>query len=117
MCELIIDRMFSMYLQNSTLHYFSSNGRKSRAYLKVLHDKTKNVIIARRLEMSNENFAGLSNDDDDCSIGKKQKFAFLDSLLYAQNEGAPLTDKQIEDEVNTFMFEVKINYHNRWIFT
>jgi len=37
--------------------------------------------------------------------GSKRKMALLDVLLRSKLNGEPLTDTQIRDEVNTFMFE------------
>ena len=38
-------------------------------------------------------------------MGIKQRKALLDVLLESTIDGMPLTDEQIRDEVNTFMFE------------
>ncbi|XP_059084298.1 cytochrome P450 4c3-like isoform X2 [Tigriopus californicus] len=95
MLRLIQHRQRSPWLMPDILFNLSPWKRKSDEYLSVLHGFSRSVIEQRRNEMKNSK----SND-----LGKRT--AFLDLLLQARtSEGQELSNSDIQEEVDTFMFE------------
>ncbi|VEN50672.1 unnamed protein product [Callosobruchus maculatus] len=102
MCRILIERMFSLLGRGQWTYKLTSNYRKEKKHLNVLHSRTKSVIQSRKKEGLNQAKAAIEDED----IGSKKKLAFLDSLLVANIDGRPLTDDEIREEVDTFMFAV-----------
>ncbi|XP_055711743.1 cytochrome P450 4d1-like isoform X1 [Phlebotomus papatasi] len=100
-------RMFDFLLRPEPLFKISGSARREKKAIKVLHDFTDRVIVARRNELlhngkSDENRNGHTGDD---SLGIRKKMALLDVLLQSTVDGKPLTNMDIREEVDTFMFE------------
>uniref|UniRef100_A0A1I8MQA4 Cytochrome P450 n=1 Tax=Musca domestica TaxID=7370 RepID=A0A1I8MQA4_MUSDO len=81
----------------SVLHPFKK--RQSEKNLKIMHDFTHKVIKERRDALE----ASLKSANGD--VATKKRMALLDVLLQSTIDGEPLTDEDIREEVDTFMFE------------
>lgn len=98
MCHLITSRAIHPLQIFETTFMFTSGYRKEKEYLKTLHGYTESVIKTRRAELIKENDAGTEF---------KRRPSFLDLLLQSTIDGRPLTNEEIRQEVDTFMFEVR----------
>lgn len=97
-------RMLKFHLQSDFLFQFSSLWKEEKNALKLLHGFTDRVIQERKQSIVTE--PNCNKDDFDGSVGEKRKMNFLDILLQSNINGEPLSDLDIREEVDTFMFEV-----------
>ncbi|GAB1866375.1 Cytochrome P450 4C1 [Camponotus japonicus] len=111
--ELFIYRLPRYWLHNNLLFALSPQGRRQKKVLKILHSFTEKIIAERKFyhECTNgrylKNFeSGKKPEIDDTEVFgiKKKRLAMLDLLIAASQEGF-LTDLDIKEEVDTFMFE------------
>ena len=93
MGDLIVERTLKPWLMINLIHKYSSSYREQNKCLKILHGFTKKVIREREAEIDMNDF------------GSKRREAFLDLLSKAKNQDQTLTDEDIQEEVDTFMFE------------
>ena len=101
--DIVFYRQKSPWLWDDWLFSLTPLGVKFRSILGTLHGFTERVIKERQEEnKSKKSIAMKSNDDN---LGIKKKLAFLDLLIDVSEDGKVLTDEDIREEVDTFMFE------------
>ncbi|XP_049837545.1 cytochrome P450 4C1-like isoform X2 [Schistocerca gregaria] len=101
--ELTIRRVVSPWLLNDFMFRMSPSGKKFYKQLDVLHGFTRKVIQqkkqSRRASKTDEKVAQYD------VLGRKRRVALLDMLLVESEDGKKLTDTELQEEVDTFMFE------------
>lgn len=102
--------MISQWKRFPFLYQFTSDKKECDECLKLLHGETRRVTQLRRskLDAEIENKSNGSSEDNKETDGlvSKQRRPFLDSLLIAQRESGLLSDDNIQEETDTFMFGV-----------
>lgn len=98
--------MMTFWRRNSFLFSLTKEKKLYDKDLKILHTFTREIVEKRRETILNDIGAGEVNYlEEDDGIGIKKKLALLDVLLKATIDGKPLTNAEIAEEVDTFMFE------------
>ncbi|XP_049938559.1 cytochrome P450 4C1-like isoform X6 [Schistocerca serialis cubense] len=98
--ELTIKRIFNPLLHNDFIFRISNTGKEFYRKLDILHEFTRKVIRDKKLSKMMEKI-----DEKTDEIGRKRRVAFLDMLLAESEDGQKLTDQEVQEEVDTFMFE------------
>nr|AVL92833.1 CYP450 [Locusta migratoria] len=101
--ELTIRRVMSPWLLSDFVFRLSPTGKKFYRQLNVLHGFTRKVIQQKKQSRKNRKAGEKETQFDD--LGRKRRVAFLDMLLLETEDGKKLTDQDLQEEVDTFMFE------------
>ncbi|XP_073836353.1 cytochrome P450 4d8-like isoform X2 [Musca autumnalis] len=102
MTAMMAWRFLRIHIQNEitfTLFYPLKKLRQMKL-ISIMHKFTRNVIEKRRQELEN-----MLESNEESDVGSKKRMALLDLLLRATIDGQPLSDEDIREEVDTFMFE------------
>ncbi|XP_042883730.1 cytochrome P450 4c3-like isoform X4 [Penaeus japonicus] len=102
---LVQHRQARPWLQPDILFKLSGYQKEHDACLKLLHDFSYETIRNRRREFQESKKSKDQNATEDEAIGKKKRLAFLDLLLEYSDGVSQLSDEDIREEVDTFMFE------------
>ncbi|CAL4069376.1 unnamed protein product [Meganyctiphanes norvegica] len=102
--SLIRQRSVKPWLFAPAIYRMTKEGKEFDKCLEILHSFTRKTIQQRRKENSTRNMKDEIEADQD-GIGQKRRLAFLDLLLESSNNGQYLSDEDIREEVDTFMFE------------
>ncbi|XP_055379703.1 cytochrome P450 4d8-like [Condylostylus longicornis] len=110
MSNTIANRFIKQHRRIDFLCFFTRNDLLKDYYkwLKILHKYTEKTIVERRALLENsviENGFSIESSDDNENLGQKKRMVFLDVLLQSTIDGKLLTNADIREEVDTFMFE------------
>ncbi|XP_019644854.1 PREDICTED: phylloquinone omega-hydroxylase CYP4F2-like [Branchiostoma belcheri] len=100
--RLVVERVRFFPFHFDFIYYLSPSGRRFRQQCDIVHGVSEHLIQQRKKAL--QDGEGKSGEDE---TGKNRKYLdFLDILLQAKDEdGTGLTDAEIRDEVDTFLFE------------
>jgi cytochrome P450 family 4 len=104
--NIITTRHYNFLLRSNLLFKLSPLYQRQRKVLKILHGFTDSVIVSRREELIRNKPATTTKVENE--DGTKKKMALLDILLQSTIDGQPLTNTDIREEVDTFMFEGRV---------
>ncbi|GFG37750.1 hypothetical protein Cfor_02942, partial [Coptotermes formosanus] len=96
MSEVIVHRMLRPWLSPDCIFKLTAAGKRHEKCLRVLHGFTNRRCVYNLASVRYLSFT---------STGRKRRLAFLDLLLEASHDGIMLTDEELREEVDTFMFE------------
>nr|Q9VS79.2 RecName: Full=Cytochrome P450 4d8; AltName: Full=CYPIVD8 [Drosophila melanogaster]AAL13671.1 GH22459p [Drosophila melanogaster] len=98
-------RFMSVYLQVELLFTLTHPHLKWRQtqLIRTMQEFTIKVIEKRRQALEDQQSKLMDTADED--VGSKRRMALLDVLLMSTVDGRPLTNDEIREEVDTFMFE------------
>ncbi|XP_015590054.1 cytochrome P450 4c3 [Cephus cinctus] len=97
--SIIQTRQATLWYHPDCLFRLTSLYKKHQECIRILHGFSNKVIAERRREIKRTRNETVSEDE-----GRK-RLAFLDLLIEASQNGTSLSDEDIREEVDTFMFE------------
>lgn len=98
---IIYHRAYSIWKRLPFLNNLLTNDKvEQEKLLKILHGETRRVIKLRRKFLNDQ-------QETDLLVGKN-RLAFLDMLLLSQKNGSNISDENIQEEVDTFMYGVSL---------
>ncbi|KAH9504233.1 hypothetical protein Btru_064424 [Bulinus truncatus] len=99
MSELMVARFFQPWLHADWLYFLTPNGRKFKKHCEFVHRVAEDIINKRKEAIKHDGLPNTSRSHRKC-------LDFLDILLTARDENDNgLSDAEIRDEVDTFLFE------------
>ncbi|XP_064548645.1 probable cytochrome P450 4ac1 [Drosophila montana] len=94
---VMVERVCNPLMYFWPYFYICGSYKEHVRNLKIAHDFSSRIIERKRAQNKRQTVLDSEN-------GRKQRYAMLDTLLEAENEGL-INHQGICDEVNTFMFE------------
>ncbi|XP_069675166.1 cytochrome P450 4C1-like isoform X2 [Periplaneta americana] len=104
MGNIFIQRLAKPWIHPDFIFSLTSRGKEQKRCLSILHGLSTSVVKTRKEQMQKSKFQ-TSEDSAEDECGIKRRLALLDLMLEASDDGLKLTDEEIREEVDTFMFE------------
>uniref|UniRef100_A0A182PZB3 Cytochrome P450 n=1 Tax=Anopheles epiroticus TaxID=199890 RepID=A0A182PZB3_9DIPT len=103
--DIIIKRLFSFLREHKWAFKLTKAHRRQKELVKILHDFAYKVISERKKQLQDE-LARLRTQEqlEEENVYGKRRMTLLDLLLNVTIDGEPLSDTDIREEVDTFMF-------------
>lgn len=108
--NIVTHRFVRIYLIVDFIFNLTSWGKAQKKILDTIHRFTTKVIRERKellADMDLTKIGEKSDTNDDIFMKKRKKVAMLDLLISAEKDGL-IDHAGIQEEVDTFMFEVRI---------
>jgi len=106
-CQIMMKRQSKFLLQPDWLFSLSSYKYDLMKQLGIIHGFTNQVIQERKISYAEEKqrkWERKDSETDETFISKRKRLAFLDMLIESSKDGEVLSDADIAEEVDTFMF-------------
>ncbi|KAK9505906.1 hypothetical protein O3M35_009873 [Rhynocoris fuscipes] len=104
-CHQVIDKLLKVYYNKEWFYVWTDHGKKFYKNLKYLHGFTEKIIKERK-ETYYKNLPIKQKPEDEELSGGRKKKAFLDIMIELdRQEGNLFSDKDLREEMDTFMFE------------
>ncbi|XP_030378277.1 cytochrome P450 4d2 [Scaptodrosophila lebanonensis] len=103
--DIMTKRFINVWQRVDLLHrlFKPDQAKRQDGAIRTMHEFTENIIEQRRQTLVEGKTIDQDTDIDD--LGQKRRMALLDVLLQSTVDGAPLSNYDIREEVDTFMFE------------
>uniref|UniRef100_A0A1Y1M2Y2 Cytochrome P450 n=1 Tax=Photinus pyralis TaxID=7054 RepID=A0A1Y1M2Y2_PHOPY len=102
MGQLFINRIRRPWLAYNVIFNMTEKKKEQTSLLNILHSFSKSVIEDRKQHFKE---VVQNEDEHDDQFHQKKRVAMLDLLLSVRNSGAQISDEEIREEVDTFIFE------------
>ncbi|XP_047108830.1 cytochrome P450 4c3 [Schistocerca piceifrons] len=107
--SIVQSRQAKMWLQPDWIFRLTSLYKKHEKCIEILHGFSNKVIMERkeeiRLQKERQKKPTEYQTSYSVGYGMKKRLAFLDLLIEYSKDGTVLTNEDIREEVDTFMFE------------
>jgi len=101
--DLVTERFMNPLYRIDWIYSLTNSGKTMREYCKIVHEHSERVIYERRNALDQTEDGSLPTET---TSRQRRYLDFLDVLLTAVDEdGNGLTDLEIRNEADTFMFE------------